>query len=116
MAFEKKDMTGSIFPARKDNEKQPDKNGSVMIEGKMYYLSVWSRVSQSGSTYESIAVKTQAEYDKYKKPTQENTTASNEVKYETQHHAAPQQAQQPVEEKKPDYDWNKPVDTGGLPF
>ena len=48
MTYERKNMQGSLFSRAKQTEKQPDKTGTIMIEGKLYYLSAWERVSQGG--------------------------------------------------------------------
>lgn len=58
MAFDRKDMTGALFPNDKEgNDKRPDWRGSVLIEGKTWYVSAWEQVAQSdGKRYLSLKV------------------------------------------------------------
>jgi hypothetical protein len=44
---QQKDNAGALFKNdRKENEKQPDYKGSLMINGVDYWLSAWINVSQ----------------------------------------------------------------------
>lgn len=58
MAFERKDMTGALFQNDKEgNDKRPDWRGSVLIDGKTWYVSAWEAIAQSsGERYLSLKV------------------------------------------------------------
>jgi len=49
MAYEQRDNSGSFFiNNRKTRDNQPDFNGSVMVDGKEFYISIWSKNGKSG--------------------------------------------------------------------
>lgn len=57
MAFEHKDMTGSLFKNdRKETDKHPDYTGTLIVEGVSYWLSAWIKTSAKGK-FMSLAVK-----------------------------------------------------------
>jgi len=48
---------GAIFKNdRKQNERQPDYNGTINVEGKEYYISCWIKESQSGKKFFSTSL------------------------------------------------------------
>jgi hypothetical protein len=50
-------MQGSLFPSdKRTSEKSPDWSGSIMVEGKEYWLSGWTKTGTRGEFY-SLAVK-----------------------------------------------------------
>jgi hypothetical protein len=54
MAYEQKDMTGSLFKNDKgDNPKRPDYRGSITVDGRQWELSAWIQEGQKGK-YMSI--------------------------------------------------------------
>jgi hypothetical protein len=56
MSFEFKENSGSLFPrVDKDNDRQPDATGRCKIDGRMYKIAAWDRVSSSGLEYQSMA-------------------------------------------------------------
>jgi len=58
MAYEQKDNSGSLFVNdRKESDNHPDYNGSIMVDGKVYWLSAWKKKSKDGNPYLSIALK-----------------------------------------------------------
>jgi len=62
MAYEQKDMTGSLFKNdRKETDKHPDYNGTCMIGGVVYYQSVWLNKDKNGKTYMSFKYKPKEE-------------------------------------------------------
>lgn len=58
MAYETKDMTGSLFKnTRKEKETHPDYNGSCRINGHDLRISAWLKEKQNGEKYFSFAFK-----------------------------------------------------------
>jgi uncharacterized protein (DUF736 family) len=56
--MEQKDMSGSLFKnTRKLQDNHPDLTGSVLIEGKDYWLSAWQKVDKNGNKYFSLSLK-----------------------------------------------------------
>lgn len=59
MAYETKDMTGSLFKnTRKEKETHPDYKGSCRINGHDLWISAWLKEKQNGEKYFSFAFKT----------------------------------------------------------
>lgn len=58
MAYETKDNTGSLFiNKRKEQDNHPDRQGSIMVEGKEYWINGWLKKTQAGEAWLSLAVK-----------------------------------------------------------
>lgn len=58
MAYEIKDMSGSLFPNKdKKTDKHPDRNGTVKIEGVEYWASGWVKQDKNGQPWLSLAFK-----------------------------------------------------------
>ncbi len=52
-----KDMTGVLFRnKRKERDNQPDREGTITIEGKQYRVAEWTRTSRGGDEYGSLQV------------------------------------------------------------
>lgn len=54
MAYEHKDGQGSMFRNEKQNDRQPDYKGTIMINGTVYEIAGWERTSQKGTSYISL--------------------------------------------------------------
>ena len=54
MAYEHKEGQGSLFKNDKQNDRQPDFKGTIMIGGTTYEVAAWSRTSQNGREYLSL--------------------------------------------------------------
>ena len=54
MAYQQKEGQGSLFKNDKQNDRQPDFKGSIMIKGVLYNVSAWKRTSQNGREYISL--------------------------------------------------------------
>jgi hypothetical protein len=60
VAYEQKDLTGALFRVPEDKRKSeswPTHEGSVIVEGKKYFLSAWVKEAKSGQKYFSLALK-----------------------------------------------------------
>lgn len=56
MPYEMKDGSGSLFKnERKETEKHPDYNGSIMINGTEHWLSAWIKEGKKGK-FMSVSV------------------------------------------------------------
>jgi len=57
MAFEQKDMSGTLFiNDRKDKDTHPDRTGTALIDGVEYWVSGWIKQGQRGQ-FLSLAFK-----------------------------------------------------------
>ena len=54
MAYEHKEGQGSLFKNDKQNDRQPDFKGTIMIGGTTYEIAAWNRTSQNGREYLSL--------------------------------------------------------------
>ena len=65
---------GSLFKNEKKTEdKHPDLNGSINIEGKDYWISGWSKVSKGGQKFISLSVREKQEQTRQSsQPTRKN--------------------------------------------
>ena len=54
MAYEHTDGQGSMFRNEKQNDRQPDYKGTIMINGTVYEIAGWERTSQKGTSYISL--------------------------------------------------------------
>lgn len=74
MAYEQKDMTGSLFVnERKQTQSHSDWQGSIKIEGKEYWLAGWAKTGQKGD-WISLSVK-----PKEVKPTEQPKSPPKQV-------------------------------------
>lgn len=52
MAFELKEGGGSLFKNdRKEKDSHPDYRGSILIDGKLYWLSAWIKEGKHGKFF-----------------------------------------------------------------
>lgn len=59
---ETENMTGVMFPNDKQNEKQPDYKGRVMIGNVEFYVACWEKVGKmSGNPYMKLVFQTKEE-------------------------------------------------------
>jgi hypothetical protein len=57
MGWELREGSGSLFKnERRNNEKHPHMTGTCMIDGKVYYISAWTKEGASGR-FQSLAFK-----------------------------------------------------------
>lgn len=58
MAYEQRDMSGSLFPnTRKTSDSHANVTGSGMIGGVEYWISAWTKTKQDGSKWMSLSFK-----------------------------------------------------------
>lgn len=58
MAFVPKDNNGSLFVNdRKTQDNHPDRSGTIMVEGKTYWINGWLRKTDAGVPWLSLSVK-----------------------------------------------------------
>lgn len=58
MAYEQRDLSGSLFKNdRREKDTHPNLTGSIMIDGKEYWLSGWTKERNSGEKWISLAAK-----------------------------------------------------------
>ena len=58
MAYEMKDMTGSLFKNdRKEADTHPDYKGSALINGVEHWLDAWINEDRNGGKYMSLKMK-----------------------------------------------------------
>jgi hypothetical protein len=58
MAYEQKDMSGSVFNnGKKEKDTHPDRTGSCMIDGIEYWISGWVKKDKNGNPWMSLAFK-----------------------------------------------------------
>jgi len=57
MAFEKRELSGSLFKnEKKTEEKHPQMQGSCLIDGVDYWISAWTKDGEKGR-WQSLAFK-----------------------------------------------------------
>lgn len=97
MAYQQKEGQGSLFHNDKQNERQPDFKGTILIKGITYNISAWNRTSQNGREYISL----QAE----EKPADGQQPAYQRRQYQGQQsgYQAPQGQYQPSYNQAPAY-------------
>ena len=76
MAYEQRDMNGSLF---KNQNQRPDKNdanatGTAMIDGVEYWVNAWTKRKADGTVWQSLSFKPKAP-----KPTSYDAPATNSV-------------------------------------
>ena len=69
MAYEPKDLTGTIFPNKdKRGDNDPDGKGSLVIDGKKYWISAWRNRAKNGEPYTKLALKLDQPRDSRRSP------------------------------------------------
>jgi uncharacterized protein (DUF736 family) len=55
--YELKDGNGTAFKnKRKSEEKHPDFNGEVKVNGKLHWLDIWVKKTKAGDNYFSVRI------------------------------------------------------------
>lgn len=65
MAFEQKDMSGSLFKnTKREKGTHPNATGSVLIDGVDYWVSAWTKNDKNGNPWQSLAFQRKDKKDK----------------------------------------------------
>jgi len=58
MAFEQKDNSGAVFVNdKKQSDTHPDRTGTALIGGVVYFVNGWLKKTKSGQPYLSLSFK-----------------------------------------------------------
>jgi hypothetical protein len=58
MAYEIRDNSGSLFiNDKREKDTHPNLNGTVMVDGKEYWISAWTKERNNGEKWLSLAFK-----------------------------------------------------------
>lgn len=66
MAYEHKEGQGSLFKNEKQNDRQPDYKGTIVIGGTTYEIAAWEKTSQRGSKFLSLQAQLPREHNEQK--------------------------------------------------
>lgn len=79
MAYEMKDLTGSLFKnQKKTTESHPGAKGSCLINGVEYWVSAWTKKDKNGAPWQSLAFKLKEEKPIAKKEDNERKVQGND--------------------------------------
>lgn len=68
MAYEQRDNSGAIFiNDRKESDRHPDRTGTAMVDGVMYYVSGWVKQGTKGQ-FLSLSFKPKEEKPRHTTP------------------------------------------------
>lgn len=80
MAYETKEMTGSIFNnKKKEKDTHPDRQGSCKIDGKEYWISGWVKKDKDGNPWMSLAFKEKTAVTRGRDPTPPRQSAREDM-------------------------------------
>lgn len=75
MAFELKENSGSLFKNdRREKDTHPNARGQAKIDGKLYWVSAWTKETKSGEKYQSLSFQLQDA-----KPERDNSRMSRQT-------------------------------------
>ena len=63
MAYELKEGQGTLFKNEKQNDRQPDLKGTILIGGKTYEVAAWEKTSKRGDVFLSLRASLPKEKD-----------------------------------------------------
>ena len=79
MAYEHKEGQGSLFRNAKQNDKQPDLKGTILIGGVTYRVAGWERTSQNGTSFISLQAEPLQDVKSQRTPSQARVAQSQPV-------------------------------------
>ena len=112
MAYEHKEGQGSLFKNDKQNDRQPDLKGTIMIKGVLYNVSGWNRTSQGGREYISLQAEEKSNENRYQRPAQPAPSYQPTTSYQPAPSYQPPVAPPPTMDDMPSF----VEDDGDLPF
>jgi hypothetical protein len=70
MAYEKKEMQGSIFknPKKQPGDNQPNARGDALIDGRVLKISAWTNVDRNGVPYQKMTFEWEDQSASFQKP------------------------------------------------
>jgi hypothetical protein len=72
MAYEQRELSGSVFPnQKKTSDKHPDFTGRCLIDGRTYWVSAWNKESGKGP-WVSLAFKPADDSDQQRRDNEES--------------------------------------------
>ena len=117
MAYEHKEGQGSLFKNDRQNDRQPDFKGTILIGGTTYEIAAWNRTSQNGREYLSLQASLPRQNDAA--PRQggyQQRPGNSQGQYQQQYRQTPPPAAPaPAPAPAPAFD-NIPNDDEDLPF
>jgi hypothetical protein len=58
MAYEQRDLSGSLFKNdKREKDSHPNLTGTLMVDGKEYWVSAWTKERGNGDKWLSLALK-----------------------------------------------------------
>lgn len=87
MAYEQKDMSGSLFKNdRREKDTHPNAKGSALIGGVEYWVSAWTKEARDGSKYQSLSFTAKnadqtVSYARQQPASQHNTDLDDDVPF-----------------------------------
>ena len=58
MTYQLRDGQGNLWPnERRTEDKHPNTTGKILIDGKLYYLAGWTKVTRDGKKWISLQAK-----------------------------------------------------------
>jgi hypothetical protein len=54
--YERKSGDGALFQNRKQNDKQPDVRGNLLLDGKEYEIAGWQKSTRNGDPWWALKV------------------------------------------------------------
>lgn len=64
MAYELKEGQGTLFKNEKQNDRQPDLKGTILIDGITYEIAAWVKTSKRGEKFYSLQASLPREVDR----------------------------------------------------
>lgn len=76
MPYEQRDMSGSLFRnKKKEKDSHPDTQGSCQIDGVDFWVSGWTKTTQGGEKWISLAFKRKDQQQEPAAPTEKQKAA-----------------------------------------
>lgn len=80
MAFELREGQGTLFKNEKQNDRQPDYKGTILIGGTTYEIVAWEKTSKRGEKFYSLQASLPIEKDEKSVPASYSDTQNTPTK------------------------------------